>query len=81
MRAIVMGPHGVRLHGVCVTVKLWPLKGTRIQGDLCDSCTPRGSLDEGGEEESFGLIIEARKFPLLAGHRVMINLTDGTQLE
>lgn len=64
-----------------MTVKLWPLKGTRIQGNLYDSCTPRGSLDEGGEEESSSLIMEARKFPLLAGHRVMIHLIDDTQPE
>lgn len=33
MRAIVIVPRDVRLHpGACVTVKLWALKGTRIQG-------------------------------------------------
>lgn len=53
MRGTVILPHGVRLHpGECVTVKLWSLKVTRIQGDLYDSCTSRGGLDEG---ESSGL--------------------------
>lgn len=33
MRAVVTMPRDVRLHpGACVTVKLWRLKGTRMQG-------------------------------------------------
>ena len=54
---------------------------TRIQGNLYDSCTPRGSLGEGGEDEYSGLIMEARMFLLLAGHGVMIHLIDGPQPE